>query len=498
MLTIVNGLKKTAFSLITLSLLLLSSCSKSEQPLSGENKILSYSIDHESVTYNGQIDHSTKKIFIDMGDLGVEGNYTPIIEISPKASIDPDSYFPISLATPYSYTVTAENGEEAVYTAQATSSENKVLSYSITYDNTVYEGQIDHEAKTITLNTTGLEMQPHLIPSMTISADASVVPGSGEAINFMEDVKITVTAHNGEQTVYDVIVNNTPLATGNSVLSFSLTIQGLKQDAEINDETGEMAIILTRNEMYNLEVDYQLSEGATITPAPESIYDYDYRQPQTFTVTAENGVSRQFTLNPLMITFNFYSTIKAYSNARLDIGTYNMDPTVQGNQVIIENATHSYEMNYEIENVNDLTVTPGFSIYAHYTFPEDVVTGVYDIKYKVNGETISTGTAQIDVLSEDPPVITATNQEVYQRGDTLVITGTNLVPGLIFHAFNANKYAVNDRYITVNEEGTELIMVFDSDWRYMFPSYQARDDYDTRIDIHYNGRQGVSIVKTFD
>lgn len=71
--------------------------------------------------------------------------------------------------------------------------------------NEIYQGAIDQDAKTITVYVPGSVDITSLVPTITISDNATVTPGSGAAQDFSKPVQYTVK-NNSAETVYTVTV----------------------------------------------------------------------------------------------------------------------------------------------------------------------------------------------------------------------------------------------------------------------------------------------------
>ena len=71
--------------------------------------------------------------------------------------------------------------------------------------NDIYQGTIDQNAKTITVYVPGSVDITNLVPTITISSNATVTPGSGVAQDFSKPVQYTVK-NNSAETVYTVTV----------------------------------------------------------------------------------------------------------------------------------------------------------------------------------------------------------------------------------------------------------------------------------------------------
>lgn len=134
-------------------------------------------------------------------------NLTPIITISDKATISPISGEPVDFTNPVTYTVTAEDGSQAVYLAVVTkekNSEKRILAFrfaSLNIDAVINEDTKEIEA-TVPYGTDVTT----LVPTILISDDARVVPSSDYVTDFSQPVTYTVFAENGSQVEYVVTV----------------------------------------------------------------------------------------------------------------------------------------------------------------------------------------------------------------------------------------------------------------------------------------------------
>ncbi|MBR4147102.1 MAG: DUF5018 domain-containing protein [Bacteroidales bacterium] len=132
----------------------------------------------------------------------------PVITISEKATINPASGEPMDFTNPVPFTVTAEDGSKAVYTVTVLvdpgSNEKEILSFRL--ENPDVEAVIDEELKTVTvLLPYGTDVTA-LVPDIIISDKATIEPASGVATDFTHLVTYTVTAENGSQTNYLVLI----------------------------------------------------------------------------------------------------------------------------------------------------------------------------------------------------------------------------------------------------------------------------------------------------
>ena len=194
-------MKKASFSIVILTILLaLSSCQKK----SSEKEILSFKF----VTPNVEASIEDKNIVAIMPSGTDVTNLVPVISVSDKATVDPASGMPQDFTQPVSYTVTAEDGSQAVYSAivivKAKSSEKRILSFrfaSLHLDATIDESTKEIKA-TVPMGTN----VSALVPTIIVSSGANIDPASGLATDFTQPVTYTVTAEDGSQSSYTAIV----------------------------------------------------------------------------------------------------------------------------------------------------------------------------------------------------------------------------------------------------------------------------------------------------
>jgi hypothetical protein len=209
----------------------------------------------------------------------------PEITVSPKAAVSPASGTARDFSSPVTYTVTAEDGTAAQYTVTVTvskSGEKAITAFSI-YD---LPGAIDGTNIVLTLPAgTGVTS---LVPEIAVSSKAAVSPASGTARDFSSPVTYTVTAEDGSTAQYTVTV--TVLKSGEkAITAFS-----------INDVPGVItgtAIALTLpygTDKTSLGPQITVSEKAAVSPASGAAQDFS--SPVTYTVTAEDGTTSQYTV----------------------------------------------------------------------------------------------------------------------------------------------------------------------------------------------------------
>lgn len=375
------------------------------------------------------------------------------------------------------------------------SSENKIISFNISLEGQTFVGQINDLTKKINLETTGLELNRSIVPKIEISSNSTISPATSKAQDFNNEVRYSVKAQNGEVANYVIVVNNTELLSNDKkILDFSFERDNNVYGGVINHD--ELTInVETSVGVNNLVPSITISEGATISPSADQAQNFHL--PVTYTVTAEDGTSNEYVMTPRICEFSprFYNF---YSNANPIIGGYNIDLTVDGSTLVLENEENSYTLSYSDYNVSPSDWIVGVSGNFRIHFPDNIKSNSnYKLRYKVNDEIKAESNRNVDILAENLPVIDSTNQNIYKRNDVLILYGSNLVTGLLVDAYNGTDYIYNNRNISINTELTELTFPMTINPG-MFPtSAGGSEKYPTRILIYYQGREGDEITVDF-
>ncbi|KQC28666.1 DUF5018 domain-containing protein [Flagellimonas eckloniae] len=189
------------------------------EPLSTENLITSFNLILNGEEQLGTIDQSIRLISFETAGADIKA-LSPKIEYSDKATISPSPDVEQNFEEEVAYTVLAENGEPNVYRVNVNnrplSDANEILSFKITLNNQVIEANIDDELNEISFNAGSIDIS-NIVPSIEISEHAIVFPESDIAQDFNNLNKYTVTAENGAQVEYKIVVNK-PRITGFSTI----------------------------------------------------------------------------------------------------------------------------------------------------------------------------------------------------------------------------------------------------------------------------------------
>lgn len=372
------------------------------------------------------------------------------------------------------------------------SSENKIISFEINYDENVFTGNINDLTRTITIETIGLESINSIVPDIEISPNATISPNPSIAQNFNENIIYTVTAENGDEAVYNITTVNTPFSNEKKILNFQFDIDGEVFDGIINH--ADLSVTLeTYKDVSYIIPNITVSENAIITPDPNE--GQGFNKPVEYTVTAQDGTTNIYTVNVHRANIENTFTkcfIRATSFGRVSY----LDLSNPDINLFLENNQNSYELSIYDTAIWDSSGVMMTNFY--FDFTEDIVSATdYKLRFKINDEILAETDYVIDVLAENAPEIISANQASYTYNDTLILTGTNLLPGLSIPA-NFSNYIYNDSYVDVSPDGMTLEFVMDINYG-MFPSWLGQPSpRPTRVRIYHEGRYGDSIIVDFN
>ena len=174
-------------------------------------------INSEEATVTCLVSYSTESL----------NRLVPTIAISDYATISPASGVAQDFSSPFTYTVTAENETEKIWTVNVSkvataSSAKDILSFS--FANQVGESVIDTENKTVSAYAAwNYNFANNITPTITVSPLATISPASGVSQNFARPVTYTVTAEDESYQEWTVTINNDPDACVNPMESSIVT-----------------------------------------------------------------------------------------------------------------------------------------------------------------------------------------------------------------------------------------------------------------------------------
>lgn len=292
----------------------------------------------------------------------------PTIEISNGATISPEGAQDFS--SPADYVVTAQDNSQATYIVDIMilpNDEKQIISFSFfANDNTALNEDvtaiINEEAKTITANVPFGTDISDLTPTIDISENANIDPGSAQ--NFSSPVEYTVTAEDGSEIIYTVSVQIDTIGA-KKILSFQFL-------AVENDGLNEnvIAVIDEENKTISAEVPFGtavtslfptivISAGATVTINGIQ----DFTNPVIYTVTAQDESTQAYTVSVTILP-NDKNEILNFSFLAANNTSISEDVTGVINQenktisVVVATGTDITSLTPNIEISENATVNP--------------------------------------------------------------------------------------------------------------------------------------------
>jgi eukaryotic-like serine/threonine-protein kinase len=149
------------------------------------------------------------------------------------------------------------------------------------------QATIDETTKRITAVVPATADVTKLIPSISVSLKAKVLPDSGKVQDFTNDVTYTITAEDGTKVDYKVMVSRTKFS-GKDILTFTFADFSPAIVAKIDPTTKIItATVPATADLTKLKPTITLSDRATINPVSATVVDFT--KPVNFTVTAEDA-----------------------------------------------------------------------------------------------------------------------------------------------------------------------------------------------------------------
>ena len=129
-----------------------------------------------------------------------------------------------------------------------------------------------------------------LAPIITLPAGSTIAPESGVAVDFTRPQKYLVTAKDGSKQTYTVTVTRMPASPGAELSKLELPgpIAGIVSGAQV------VLYVAPTTDVRSLAPAFKLSEFAVASPPSGT--GRDFTKPQTYTVTAQDGSTRVYTV----------------------------------------------------------------------------------------------------------------------------------------------------------------------------------------------------------
>ena len=349
---------------------------------SNETDILTFVFAEQ--TGDATIDSDNHTVDIEVAYTTDLTSLTPTITVSENTTIDPLSGVARDFSSSVTYTVTAEDGTTQDWTVavtEAPSNETDILTFVLTEQ--TGDATINNSNHTIDVEVAYTTDLTSLIPTITVSENATIDPLSGVERDFSSSVTYTVTAEDGTTQDWTVTVTEAP-SNETDILTFVLA-----------EQTGD-ATIDSDNHTVDIEVAYQ-TDLTSLTPtitisanaliSPESGISQDFSSSVTYTVTAEDGSTQDWTV-----------TVTEAPSNETDITAFSFNE--QTSPATIDADNHTVQV--EVANGTDVTsIIPAISVSAGASIDP---TGIQDftnaVTYTVTAEDGTTQDWEVTVTVE--------------------------------------------------------------------------------------------------
>ncbi|SHJ46394.1 DUF5018 domain-containing protein [Aquimarina spongiae] len=261
--------------------------------LHDENEILSFNLKSGDYQEDFEVEEGTisgtTPYYIDDEDV------TLTIEVSNRATVTPDPETIKSIKEPLELIVTAENGEEKIFNVDIKrneSPENDLVSFNLKSGDYVEDFEVVENE--INGRTPYYIDDEDVTLTIEISNHATITPDPSTVKSIVDPITFTVTAENGDEQSFTVNIKR-DLSPEKELLSFEIDTDIFKRSLDIDEESRTIfQRILPDVNLMSLTPIVTISNRATISPDPETILDYT--NPIVFTVTAENGDTKEYTV----------------------------------------------------------------------------------------------------------------------------------------------------------------------------------------------------------
>ncbi len=175
-----------------------------------ENFITSFEVLDDDESYMGLLDQDAGTIQVELPSTFDFTSFNPNIIISENAALSSSTLDTLNFDSNIDYTITSEDGNTKVYKLtiiKVDNSENKIMTFNVFAVESLYvSAEVDHVANIINLKVPFTFNLASLVVSATISPFSQISPALDNKFDFTKDVKFTVTAENGEERAYSVLV----------------------------------------------------------------------------------------------------------------------------------------------------------------------------------------------------------------------------------------------------------------------------------------------------
>ena len=406
-------------------------------------------VDGESLKYDLYFGEDAE--FSSVFRAGITNSYFEA-EVAPGKSY----YWKVVSRDPVGNTSESDSGSFTTRKSDAASegsSAKKITSFRITHEGVVYSGVVNEQTKTIHLELGNFDYS-RLTPVIETSTAATVTPASGVKQNFLDNLYYKVTAEDGTETVYDVIV----LSGQHEILNFEVQHNGHRYIGIVDHENATVTIELGGNNFSSLQPIIRVSDNARINLA--SGIRQNFNREISYTVTSEKGTTKVYrVIAPLQLkqVFPFfgsggYEFTEETQNERFimfagaDLNFQIANVPAPANLIIeLVSNTGSYPLEilkYEYFHHEYMEVSNTAHLY-NTIIPYSIPSGIY--KYRLrDGIKNTLHEHKIEIINDETTIkIESLNAEEFGMGDTMIATGKNLTRNFTVYS-NFSNYMFSD------------------------------------------------------
>lgn len=321
---------------------------------------------------------------------------------------------------------------------ESKSSEKQIQSFTV---NSIV-ATIDENTKIVALLLPYGSDVSKLSPVIVISDKASVTPISGIGVDFTDPVVYTVKAEDGTTVNYTVQVA-VEKNDAKSILSFVFPSLGNISAIAGSDNTLHIEVPFG-TDVTRLVPEITISTGAICSP--KSGVEVDFTNPVTYTVKAEDGTTKEYTVKVDVAPANNEIT-------SINGDSFKPNDTIVFTGVFGEtnNMVYLYGL-----RVSTLTIISESSTHIEAVIPDDVEVGNL-LLYVKSGEVITYWKDLVNI-SYGTPTITSISSNRLRVGESLVINGNNFRDK--YNIVRIKSSAYNKEYrLQVTEESPTSITV---------------------------------------
>ncbi|MBD1261399.1 hypothetical protein HZY62_12415 [Maribacter polysiphoniae] len=184
----------------------------------------------------------------------------------------------------------SESTNPTIIPEEILSDAKEISSFKIALGNEEYTAIIRNDSVLYTFPAT--TVLTALEPVITFSEKAEIDPASGEAVDFTNPVKYTVTAEDESKKEYMAVLDKYDSEKEIKWVSFDVSgsySSGIYAQNPADIDT--LYYTFTYADITDLQAEIEVSEGATVEPDPAGISDYS--SPVKYTVTGADGTTNE-------------------------------------------------------------------------------------------------------------------------------------------------------------------------------------------------------------